>query len=613
MTMVTLRSYQSAAVDAIWNALRNGIAAPLAVLPTGAGKSPVVAHLCNQSVMRWGGRVLVLVHVKELVQQLAESVRRAWPDPFCPIGVLSAGLGSRTIDAITVAGIQSAYRRACDIGRIDLVIIDEAHLVPPDGDGMYRTLLGELRIINPKLRLVGLTATPYRLGHGRIDEAGGIWSCIVHQTGVKELMTWPAEEGGPYLSRIVGKDGGAPDLAGVHRRGGEWIAEELEEVMSDREQVSGAVAEIMRYAPGRKAGLIFCCGVRHAGLVSEAMAKAGEHAPLVTGETPGDERDRLIADFKAGRLRWLVNVNVLTTGFDAPHVDLVALLRPTESPGLYYQMVGRGFRLAPGKSDCLVLDLAGNIARHGPIDTLNERILAPGAGGGAPTKTCLSCQSIHLAGLSHCPDCGTEFQRRCPWCEAPNPWTADVCGSCGKPTTKDARHETRAGDGNPIDGEPAPPPCWYEVDGIDYLRHEKKGAGKDHPKTLRVDYYDGMLRVASEWVCVEHQPGSFAFSKAWDWMQERLINGWRLEAEPEPALVGPDGARRILTATDAAWVGRHNGLRCPARIAVQPDGKYQRIADYDWTGDATREPGADEDEPAMASASEELNDDDLPF
>jgi DNA repair protein RadD len=586
------RSYQLDSITALYTALRNGVSAPLVCLPTGAGKSVVVSTLCCDAVTKWSCRVLVLVHVKELVAQLADSVRRAWPDAFCPLGILSAGLGQKSIDTITVAGIQSAFRRSTDIGRVDVVIIDEAHLVPPDGEGMYRTLLAELRIINPKLRLIGLTATPYRLGHGMVVGDDNLFQEMVHDVSVRELMD------AGYLCRVRGKGKPGPNLENVHHRGGEFLACEVDAIMEDDERVRGAVAEILRHGADRQAWLIFCCSVKHAGMVSEALAAEGVQAPVITGETPVAERDDLIAGFKARTLRGLVNVNVLTTGFDAPHVDLIVLLRPTESPGLYYQMVGRGFRVAPGKADCLLLDLAGNIERHGPIETLNERIVTPGEGAGV-SKYCPACDAVNPGGAACCGDCGSPFFKRCKnlscLCDTV-PWDAENCPACGRPMRPQARHTTEAAEGDPIVAEVAPP-SWHDVDGVEYQDWEKRGA-PDAPHTLRVDYFSGYSRVASEWVCIDHQ--GFARDKAIRWIAGRLRPGVEL-------LYSEDGTAVIdalpLTVSRASSMGQ-TWFRCPRRIATQVDGKWLRVVDAEFDDDdaevtvaALTASGADDEPP----------------
>lgn len=141
----------------------------------------------------------------------------------------------------------------------------------------------------------------------------------------------------------------------------------------------------------------------------DAIREHGISAETVTGDTPAPERDGILNAFKAGRLRCVTNANVLTTGFDAPGTDLIALLRPTKSVGLYVQMVGRGTRLAEGKDDCLVLDFAGNTARHGPIDTVDGRKKEPAEDGKAPIKTCPECKTINHASARHCIECDYEF------------------------------------------------------------------------------------------------------------------------------------------------------------------------------------------------------------
>lgn len=433
---------------------------------------------------------------------------------------------------------------------------------------MYRTLLNELRVINPNMRILGLTATPYRLGHGLIYGEGKVFSDLVYDAGIKPLI----EEG--FLSRLRSKDAGAPDLSQVHMRGGEYIIGELETAMADEDKVKHAVAEMLRHGSDRKAWLVFCCGVKHATMVSDHLTAAGIDNAVVTGDTPGEERDALIARFKAGGLRCLVNITVLTTGFDAPHIDLVAMLRPTESPGLYYQMMGRGLRIHPDKKDCIVLDMAGNIQRHGPIDTLNERIMAPKTrkpgDGKAPTKRCDNCEEVVPAAARVCPECGYTF-----------------------PPPEVARHDTVADTTSPISNDAEP----YWIDHITAVQYEawtKKGAGEHDPKTLCVSYYQGMLRVAREWVCVEHPIGGFAQQKAWAWIQQRIEAPGLLTIAPDDScmvLETPDG-ERCLSAADAADIGGSGLFAEPSRIQVKPDGKYTSIVGYDFAARAIKRASA---------------------
>ena len=162
-----LRPYQQEAVEAVYEHLRTSDDNPCIVLPTGCGKGVIIAKIVHDAISLWNGRVIILAHVKELLEQNAEKIKA-----FChdiPIGIYSAGLNSRdTEENVIVAGIQSVYDKACELGPFDVVIIDEAHLISFEGDGMYRTFLKDMKVINPTFRVVGLTATPFRMKGGLI-------------------------------------------------------------------------------------------------------------------------------------------------------------------------------------------------------------------------------------------------------------------------------------------------------------------------------------------------------------------------------------------------------------------------------------------------------------
>ncbi|MBA3543900.1 MAG: DEAD/DEAH box helicase, partial [Chthoniobacterales bacterium] len=284
-------------------------------------------------VEKWNGRALVLTHVRELVDQNAAQVAR-FLSPLL-VGVNSAGLKRRDLDhPVIVAGIQSVYQKACDLGRFDIILIDEVHLLPPDGEGMYQTFLRDAKAVNPSVRVIGLTATPFRLKDGAICGPDNILNHICFEVGVKELI----RDG--FLSPLISKAGKAKaDTSGLHVRAGEFVAEEVERLCDADDLVRAACIEIVEQTRERKACLIFAAGVKHAEhVVAVLRTTHGLEVACIFGHTPDAERDRIIARFKRGELRYLVNVAVLTTGFDAPHVDCVALLRPTMSAGLYYQM-----------------------------------------------------------------------------------------------------------------------------------------------------------------------------------------------------------------------------------------------------------------------------------
>jgi len=491
MTIITLRDYQTAAVMACYDHLRTRDDNPCIVIPTAGGKTPIMATICRDAVTQWDGRVLVLAHVKELLEQAADKLHIMAPDLWNKIGVYSAGLGSRDTDhPIIIAGIQSVYRRAAELGPFDLILIDEAHMIPPDGEGMYRTFIEAAKEVNPNVRIIGLTATPYRMSSGMICGPENILHHVCYEVGVKELIARG------YLCPLRAKGGKQKaDTSGLHLRGGEFIAGELESLMDDDGLVLSAVAEIIQQAQERKAVLIFASGVKHAEHIQRTIEAAGHECRLVCGNTPTDERADTLEAFKGGRLKYLVNVNVLTTGFDAPNTDCVAMVRPTMSPGLYYQMVGRGFRLCDGKADCLVLDFGGNILRHGPVDCLDIQDRRAGSGNGeAPAKECPQCQELIHAGYAKCPECGYEF-----------------------PPPEKGQHDGEATNEAPLSGVVTDET--YEVQSIEYRVHVKRGAGPDDPRTMRVDYEVGWNQWQSEWICLEHD--GYARGKAERWWHER--------------------------------------------------------------------------------------------
>src|SRR5690606_5321356 len=217
---ITLRPYQAEAVEAVYDHLRRRDDNPCVVIPTAGGKTPVMATICRDAVQQWDGRVLILAHVKELLEQAVDKLHAMAPDLWHQIGIYSAGLGSRDTDhPIIVAGIQSVYRRATELDRFDLILIDEAHMLPPDGEGMYRTFLSEARIVNPNVRLIGLTATPYRMTTGMICGPENLLNHVCYEVGVRELIV----QG--YLCPLKTKAGRRKvDTSGLHLRGGEFIA-----------------------------------------------------------------------------------------------------------------------------------------------------------------------------------------------------------------------------------------------------------------------------------------------------------------------------------------------------------------------------------------------------
>ncbi len=528
-----LRPYQLEAVEAVYRHLRERDDNPCVVIPTAGGKTPVMATICRDAVQRWNGRVLILAHVRELLEQAAEKLRAVAPD--LPFGIYSAGLKRRDLGyPVTIAGIQSVYKRACDVNAVDLVIVDEAHLIPPDGEGMYRQFLADMHKINPHVRVIGLTATPFRMKSGAICAPDNILNEVCFEIGVRELIV----QG--YLCPLRTKAGTRkPDTDRLHVRGGEYVAGEVENLMDDDNLVLSACREIIEHTRDRKSVLIFASGIKHAGHIADVLERHhGVECGFVCGETLPFERDQTLRRFRNGKLKFLVNVNVLTTGFDAPNIDCVALLRPTLSPGLYYQMVGRGFRLHPGKTDCLVLDFGGNALRHGPVDAL--RITEPNSNGNgeAPAKECPECHEIIATGYAQCPACGHVF-----------------------PPPERQKHDATASTEGILAGEVER--TEYEVNDVYYAVHEKRGAPPDAPRTMRVDYRIGFNEYVSEWVCFEHT--GYPRHKAEQWWQTRSHEPVPDSAE-EAVELADAGA---LTPTLAITVERRAGERFDRVVAYR--------------------------------------------
>ncbi|TVQ34162.1 MAG: DEAD/DEAH box helicase [Phycisphaeraceae bacterium] len=571
--LMKLRPYQCEAVQSVYDHLRSRDDNPCVVIPTGGGKTPVIATICSDAVNLWGGRVVILAHVRELLEQAADKLRAIAPD--VPLGIYSAGLKRKDLGyAVTIAGIQSIYQRACDLGPVDLVIVDEAHLIPPDGEGMYRQFIAEARVVNPHVRVIGLTATPYRMKTGTICSPDNILNEVCFEIGVRELIV----QG--YLAPLRTKAGSAKaDTSDLHIRGGEFVAGEVEDLMDTDALVDAACAEIVEQTGDRSSVLIFCAGVRHGEHVARVLRERhGVECGFVCGETPAKERDELIARFRAGGedgLRFLANVNVLTTGFDATNVDCVAMLRPTLSPGLYYQMVGRGFRPHPGKADCLVLDFGGNVLRHGPVDAI--RVRTPDSGDGeAPAKECPQCAALIHAAYAACPECGHEF---------PDP-----------DTQKHAA--TASGEGILSDQVSR----WEErVSEVTYHIHRKRDDPTgEAPPTMRVEYRCGFNTYHREWVCIEHSEYARRKAEAW----------WRARSnEPVPE-----------TVEDAVDMAEMGALAETLRITVEKKAgeKWERVVDHEL-GDVPPRLESEEGLPALAPSTRtttndwDVPDDEIPF
>ena len=519
--MIDLRPYQVEAVESIYSYFGKHTGNCLIVLPTGTGKSLVLAEFIRRSIHDYPDtRILCLTHVRELIAQNYAQLLRLWPD--APAGVYSAGLNRRDLyQQVLFCGIQSVYKKAEAIQRTDLVIVDEAHLIGRGDAGMYRRFLKDLTAINPWLKVVGLTATAYRLDSGYLHRGeGALFDAIAYEANLGDMV----EQG--YLAPLTTKRTRTNlDVTGVHTRGGDFIPGELERAVNVAAINEAIAAEIIEKGADRGSWLVFCAGKDHA----RALCTLLPDAACVFGDTPVAERDRLIGNFKRGDLRALVNVGVLTTGFDAPGVDLIAMCRPTKSTGLYVQQLGRGTRLAEGKENAVVLDFAGNIARFGPADAVQPPDPGKKKGDGiAPVKVCPDCEAIVHASRRVCPDCGHQF---------PAP---DAAGKLAHRAAQEAVLTRDIED------------TWLAVTDVRYRGH----LGQSGAISMRVEYQCGPLSTYSEYVCLEHT----------GYARERAVMWWQRRAPGSPV------PHNVAAAIPTAEL-----LPRPTHIHVRPDGKYFRI------------------------------------
>jgi len=532
--MLTLRPYQEAAISSIYDYFQSNKGNPLVVIPTAGGKSLVMASFIEGVLKAWPDqRILIVTHVRELIAQNHAEMIGLWPE--APAGIYSAGLGKREAQArVLFAGIQSIHRRAHEIGHTDLVLIDEAHLIPGNSSTMYRRFLDALHAINPALKVIGLTATPFRTGSGMLHEGkDALFTDIAYEAPVRDLID------AGYLSPLISKQPNTRlDVSKVGTRAGDFIARDLAAAVDQEATTRAAVTEIITHGKDRKSWLAFCSGIEHARHVAQEFGRQGITCRTIFGDTPKEERDAIIAAFKRGEIRALASMGVLTTGFNAPAVDLIALLRPTKSAGLYVQMVGRGTRLAPDKENCLVLDFADNVRRHGPIDLVRPKRPGDGGGGEAPTKVCPECDSIMALSATECPDCGYVFPPR-EVKIAPTAATLPVL---------------------------SPKVQWLPVHGVSYSRHDKRGGRP----SMKVTYSCG-LKSYNEWVCVEHQ--GYARQKALEWWQKRA-----------------PGCPMPRTVDDA--IAQAGKLTRPIAISVHPSGRFLEISGYRFDPCATSTPAS---------------------
>jgi len=524
---IQLRYYQQEALDALYNYFLTGQRGnPLIGLPTGTGKSILPAAFIQGIMKNWPNtRFLMVTHVKELISQNADELLKLWPN--APLGIYSAGLKQKdTAHPIVFGGIQSMIKHPDWFGHRDIIFVDEAHLISGDDTARYQSFLAFMRLINPNVKVIGMSATLYRMGMGMITE-NGIFTDVVYDKTNLEGFNELLDAG--YMSRLIPlRTKIELDVSNLSIAQGEFVQTQLQGAVDKAPITFKALQELAHAGTNRKSWLIFASGIEHAEHIAEQLGAFGIDCAPVHSKRPSEYNDAAIKAFKANQLRAIVNYGKLTTGFNHPEIDLIGDLRPTMSVPLHVQKYGRGTRVANGKENCLVLDFARNTPRLGPINDPRIPNKKGGAAGDTPVKICENCGAY-------------------------NHISARICCQCEEPFTFQQKLVSKAGTDELIRAaahEPLPQIESFNVLNAVYAKHASK-SGKD---TLKTTYYTTGLAF-TEYVCLEHN--GMAGKMARDW--------WRKRSPLEPP------------ATIDEALGHISNLRCPRFIRVHVNKRYPEI------------------------------------
>lgn len=538
-----LREYQSRTVTNLfdwWTKHQEVTDIPLLVLPTAAGKSVICAEVVRQMWDQYPDfhpRTVVLVPSKELAEQNAEKLQALLP-PDIKVGFVSASLGKKQHNAdVIVATIGSIAKSAHLLGDIKMVIIDEAHLVDTKPKGMYRTFLAKLSELC-EYRTVGMTATPFR-GNGvwLTDGNDPLFTGFASRVTMRELLD------GGFIAPLVPPKFGVItqiDASKVGISNGDYKIGELS--LEVEKYLDKVALEATRIALERKKWIAFTPSVVNADSLCNRLNSLGVRTAVVCGETPKQEREDLIRDFRNGEIRCLVTVLALSTGFDVPDVDCIIWCRPTQSPVLYVQGMGRGTRIADGKTDCMVLDFTDTVARLGPVDTIGGRAKRLTSNQEAPFCICPDCGERNVASALVCTVCGATIREE-------QPKVLDASLSYAALLSEQSKNIL----------------VWHDITKVEYHTHKKEGK----PDSLRVDYYSGILKTASEWVCFDHT--GYAGQKAVAW--------WIARSSPNTSLSYPTSVEYAINAL----LFDPNCIKKPDRIATRQNGKYTEVRDYEFS------------------------------
>lgn len=560
--MKVLRPYQDAALKSLFKFLfTENTGHPLVVAPVAAGKSLMIAEFIKQVHGLYPRtRIVMLTHVKELLEQNRKELFEQYSD--CDVGYYCAGLGQKRLhNDVTFASIQSINKKLGSINRVpELIIIDECHLISHKASTQYRTFIDEVLALNPNCKVLGFTGTPFRADTGRLDEGHNkLFDGVAYEIPMSYMI-----EQGYWAKPVCPAIATKMDVSNVKVRGGDYVAGELEKAVNTHEITDACVKEMIELGKDRKKWLVFTAGIQHAADVAADIESTGISVEVVTGKTPKAERAEIIERFRRGDIRCLVNVAVLTTGFDVPDIDLLAFMRPTRSPVLYIQTIGRGVRpvYADGydlstqqgridaiansiKPDCMILDFGQVVATLGAIDQVSIKKEYTGeeaeGGGEAITKIC--------------PSCGTECAAAQRYCYS--------CGYCF--IELEAKASNKAVVSTDIEPE------WLDVLNVFYDPHYKEGGMPSMKVT-----YSTMVASIREWICFEHHNFEVGDNKRYAW--DKAVQWHNDRAEQAVKLGSPFFENVPNTVDDALKIPYPE----PKRILARPEGKYWRILDYEW-------------------------------
>lgn len=567
----SLRAYQSEAVDGLftWFA-SHPQGSPLVALPTGTGKSLVIAEFIKRAILTYPQtRILVATHRQELIVQDHKEILELWPT--CPCGIYSAGLKRRDTDLpVLFCGIASVANRIKDFGHRDILIVDEAQMISHKAGTMYRNAIFELRQVNPCLRVIGLSATPFRLGLGMLTD-GDIFTDISTDYCSYDKFNLLVDQG--YISPLIPHPTDTElSVEGVHIRQGEFAAEELQAAVDKEELTKKILKEACAKAAARKYWIVFCAGIKHANHVCQYLNEMGIVSVVVHTDLPDADvarinlerrglpavgktaRDMHFNAFTCGAARALVGVDIFSVGFNFRPIDAILWLRPTCSPVLWVQGNGRGTRPSPetGKENCLVLDFSRNLPRCGPInDPKIPRKPGDKKGTGMiPFKICDHCGCYNHTRAMVCIECKTEFPVVTPKQLTQKAGTEELIRREPKPPKPP----------KPPKAELPPIINTYEVERVEFSKHVSRDSAK--PPSLKVHYHCG-IRIVNEFLCLEHN--GFASHKA----REK----WRQMAGYEDS--PPSTIDEALMKVDL--------LHLPSKIRVMEGGKYDEVCGYEFS------------------------------